>query len=998
MKDGTLTIVRGPLRNTDSPAVIGLAATYDSWNLDALSSDWGARPGIKRAWRRTGWDPTDVECGSFTAHFGNTTETLILIQKLGAGLAQVYSVNTETGATLAEFNVAGWNNRSATRWQFCKREGYIHAINSIDGEWRKKIGDNSQGAWQQVETRLFAPGVLSSDVRLTRPAPDYPVHFLDNTNHTYETFSSPKNWDTGGPGWARYAAGVFQNQSVRIDLVAGGIRNLSKHPWYVGCNVKFEIGATYGAAPPVNTGVAGATADLPGSSADTGGINMENQRYVTFEVELEWDFPSGSHPPQFDPSKPCYCFVSQFPSTLRNGWGPCNPPYTIVGPPSYMDHAPTEAWKFYPGDATAHADITKGWINARAYMSVLEFWGQGNFSGDADLPKRVLITIDLEQTWFWNGTTTKPTSTLKNVRQLCFFFPVYGEYGINSVPATHAINISSPKFGGVWQNKGYYTDQLTFYDSDRPNLVAPKDIEYALTTEIAGTDNSPVFFRVQAPYGVGAIPSGGTFPLGAIHTLDIPDGTVNPVCLYRKRNSFGNRWYRIFRNTGVATTFEDHLSDVVTDVVGWGQLAYARTGYGDFRDDTIPDPFAPGNPVGGIVAADYNFGAGVRQDLLGKTIATWRGSIVIGGVTTYPSKVFISDRVYENNFLFPPETYRGGVVQGTDDPFAGNTVPVSSDLGDSAENIYGEDTLYIVTDRGVYAAIGVLPSDIDIPRKLSGSLGQLNPGASYPWQGGVLVATLRGLYWYTFRRGFSGELEGAYPPGDLLTKDVDGSWNDLLSKTGTVRVFVIHNEIVVTKGSFFLHRSADGEWVPGAFDFSGTGDSTVAGPYTFAAIEPCSAALSGANRVEDRVNVPSPSNGIAMMSGIFSPHLVTTNGELHWLWRDPVTGIPYKSDNGVAITWAAQPGDLITHDPNTATNTAAVIVDGTGVVRLAAQITSGAATDHTAHNDWVDRKVNQGLRLPYGSRARFRIGGANSGVRVPVIYVSRTEAKGSLNR
>jgi len=635
-------------------------------------------------------------------------------------------------------------------------------------------------------------------------------------------------------------------------------------------------------------------------------------------------------------------------------------------------------------DAAATIPAPGGTFDLTKWKPVTAYWGGEVIAYDSqNRPAACYVGLNLDTI-----RTLSSANGLDQIRQIAFAIPVV-------CGNTYVLSVGSPSVGGTWMsapgdgsayldgriingNSTRNTDPIGQFGSDI------RDIEYKLCYYRAdGSESAAEDVRFSGIKGLGLRSRSALF-LGCKLSISIPAcptgaGYVG-YRVWRRRHSHPTSpdcWVLIEETatTSDAITY-DSLVDAV-DCVAWPTVLHS------------------GSPVADRPAT-HDWG-GTQTDITGISGATWRGSNVFGK----DGLVYISDRAVPHSYVKPASSYRGGVVLAVDDDYVGNTVAVGGDLSDQPENIRADEVLYVVGRSGVYAGVGVLPKDIDALRKLPGSKGQLNRGASAIFRGGLLVASPQGLYWYTVKRGYALDQEGTYPPGYLLTKDIERSWKWLLGQSAAdLRVFVIDDEIWVVKGAAYIMRGRNEVWAQGAFTIGGNGNATATPEYSYpggALATECAVALTGLNGIDQRFPFKDTAHTgeIVYMSGSYHPHFVTKAGHLYWLGTHPTTKVPFKSDDGVEIPGYAEPGTIIQLGGQVMLSQVVAIpsrVGDVGSLRVVAETRLGSAPSgpEVVMANWDDSSINQGFILGAAAKVRIGVSWSSTNVSVHQIMLSGT--------
>lgn len=283
------------------------------------------------------------------------------------------------------------------------------------------------------------------------------------------------------------------------------------------------------------------------------------------------------------------------------------------------------------------------------------------------------------------------------------------------------------------------------------------------------------------------------------------------------------------------------------------------------------------------------------RNVRAEAITTFKQSLVVGA----DRQVFIS-AVGEPLRFSPSPDEASPTQEEEDDETRPRTVYASDNRAEEVYGVHGQDTLYIVTDRAVYAMVGDFPADLTPPRRLPGSRGAVGHRASAPYGGGILVATTDGLWFYAVGRGFSGLDNGSLVEREL-TNEVRTSWKnflgDLSSLVGDdVIVFEFEDEIWCLRqtgsGTKYLMLSRENAWHEGTF----------------------------AHDVE--AVIPVRGNGIRWQrdDSNFDRAIRDSNGDF------------YTSDAGTAISWTWDSGDILS--PLVQIDRLEIRATGTPFVRL----------------------------------------------------------------
>lgn len=418
-------------------------------------------------------------------------------------------------------------------------------------------------------------------------------------------------------------------------------------------------------------------------------------------------------------------------------------------------------------------DVTDSrWRTTRAYLredaTIPTDWGAG-------LVYRITITIDFDHV---QSGSALPI-VIDSVKKIAFRFPV-------EVGNDFRILVFSPRQGGAWMSKPYPSAYMDGNEDRRPfgwtkYLGDIKDLQYATTSIDSGTgdESTASFDIVSGEATIGDYSSDNLLPLGARVRISYPPpaGGYNRVRIYRFRHSTGE-WVLLTEiASGTAGFYTDSLVDAAGDCNAW--------------------------PTTLVLPATHDFGFAFRDIAGASCLTAWRGSLVIGA----GKEVYIS-------FVGDPTKYLKSVAQtgagdiDTENPLIGRTLYVSNNLGDVVQGLVSGEALYAVTNKAVYAMIGDRPRDATPFFQLPGSYGSLGPQAMCAMNGGALVASRAGLFWYA-----ATNFGAAGARMENLTESVQGSWAWLTSSTPE-NVAIIHHdgEILVANGRKAMKRNRSGTW------------------------------------------------------------------------------------------------------------------------------------------------------------------------------------------
>lgn len=515
------------------------------------------------------------------------------------------------------------------------------------------------------------------------------------------------------------------------------------------------------------------------------------------------------------------------------------------------------------------------WKQARAYVSLLEpspaYTGRWATVG---------ISLDLEST---HDSST--ATILDTINRLSIGIPM-------GAGNDYSVTLGPLFLGGTWMSKPYYEDQMTADPLQEPpkNANLPiSDLSYVVTNYDTGTssESSGTYTAIGRTYTFGQPYVLGNIPIGTAIDITLPAPSVgyDRTRLYRKRlSSAGGEWV-LLTETAVATSFTDSYVDSATDPNAW--------------------------PTTLVRESNYDFG-GVLGDLAPTAITAWKGHVVLGVGT----EVYLSYQGDPTRYVLPTRRSVSGAVV-TDDPTVGRTLYMSNTISDTVLDLHGLDNLYAIGSEGVYVMIGDEAYSATPFRRLPGSFGAMNSGASCPHNGGVLAATTHGLYFYDMARSFIGESAERVVE---VTETVRKTYEHLLAKgaPNDVKVASHDGEIWIVRGRFFLKRNRLGEWEYGEYSASmvltGSGSSGtygVAGSYLDTPTKDEVVTYGTARSLFGNLTYTTPTPGTTPLDGI------------EWLVPDPQWGmvafsrsgiqfrlgkdlakVPYNTDSGYSIPYS----------------------------------------------------------------------------------------------
>lgn len=357
---------------------------------------------------------------------------------------------------------------------------------------------------------------------------------------------------------------------------------------------------------------------------------------------------------------------------------------------------------------------------------------------------------------------------------------------------------------GTWPND---TKSLLLAATDRSRDRSPiPDTESAPLYALAYADDSGQEGPLSTPFRVanpGIIPVEGTAYQFDLHRL-IPKYPFNRASLiYVYRRDVRGNWRRL-PNSDLTTYGIDN--DGVTDFID-------RFMFDEIEDFPI---YRQGYGVG-----LYNLGRQVEA------LSVWRGSLCVGA----RRKIYISGVGLPEEFHGDPDTPGDQWGERED---AGRVDYVSSNRSESPLDIKGKDSLYITTGRGVWTITGGLPSIASLVRELPDTKGSLGMRSSASYDGGILVGTSPGLYYYSIGRTVNVNTDtGAMPKPQELTAGVRESWQRLIGDDSSIwpqTVVRIHEgEVWCFCQNRYLRLTRNDSWIEGEYPIEVRDAVSVAG-------------------------------------------------------------------------------------------------------------------------------------------------------------------------
>lgn len=191
-------------------------------------------------------------------------------------------------------------------------------------------------------------------------------------------------------------------------------------------------------------------------------------------------------------------------------------------------------------------------------------------------------------------------------------------------------------------------------------------------------------------------------------------------------------------------------------------------------------------------------------------VAFWKGCVVV----LADRRAFLSYPGQPLRFLQPEDV--PGEREGS-----GRTLHVAYDQAEAPFRVVGDDALYFVSSKAVYAMVGDSPADASVPRRLKDARGALGARAVCGHRGGVLVGADDGLWLYEVDRGFGTEGVGAMRAAEV-TESVRTSWTWLLAGGTSTNLCVVSwkNRWFALCGTRCLRLTRNGKVVRGTLGFT----------------------------------------------------------------------------------------------------------------------------------------------------------------------------------
>jgi len=572
-----------------------------------------------------------------------------------------------------------------------------------------------------------------------------------------------------------------------------------------------------------------------------------------------------------------------------------------------------------------------------------------------------MLWIDFDES---KGDPNFTSTDFEHVRKLYFGIPCVAGNRYN-------LYLTSPMVGGVPMVQPS-TNAYASYDNasaqdtwDPATTYASRDgdVLYALTqyNHVSTDESGAIYKRVTAESGWGIPPVPGLPPLGVgiYISFGALTGGYDRFRLYRKRNSDGGKWYLIYEADGSAsnTTILDARVDALNDPVPWGEAL--------------------------IESASKDFST-KNSAFDGTKLATWKGHMIIGsGREVYES-------YYDNpgKYVLPYRMSPVGAANTTD-PAIGSTGWLSDNTSDVVQCLIAQDVLYGVGRDGVYVSIGDSAVNSTPFRKMPLSKGALSPMAADAHDGGILVGSQSGLYWYQAIRAIVEGNDTNYPHNEE-TKEVRKHWKRLLELGGDHPLIVRswREEVWCVKGVHYLRRTRNLNWEFGEFDRTRLQSGALGGasaPYGTATAfaTPIQTQRQGTegellSKMDCSASTSPVGFWIADIAtddalGIF---LITSEGLIHEV------GDHIRWHAGAPIRWGIEMGPIRMADRGKVTGVGARLrateaISSSAPVRLAMEVYDGRDKTRTTTYDVTseyfrvpDAQSNPGVEIAFGFGAR----------------------------
>lgn len=517
-------------------------------------------------------------------------------------------------------------------------------------------------------------------------------------------------------------------------------------------------------------------------------------------------------------------------------------------------------------------------------------------------PTRIGIHLDFDSLQFGNTGT----NWIGEIDKFAIGLPMRSgnEYDVYlSAPLRGGTFMNKPEYWAYMDgyNQDFITNPLQYYNSKL------KDFEYATVSHTGSNESSATFARMGAFQGVGLAQYNALPPMGLGINIAVPapSSGFTSVRVFRRRHSYSGQWWCIYEGAG-STTITDSRVDAAGDIVDWHDAAIWSS--------------LPASPI--IRASNYVWGAQTAA-FTGQCLTSWKGHLVIGN----GEEVFFSFQGDPTKYM-RPERDRISYNEDTDDPTLGRTLYMSNTISDRVLGLVAADTLYGVGYEGVYALVGDSAVDSSEFRKIAQSKGAIGPEAIAPFEDGVLIGNMSGLYFVRLTR-FGTAFEETEGDTIELTASNRPAWRMMMAKgaPNALVVAVLDDQIVASRGRFAMKRNKSGKWEYAEYNSSAltSGATTPTGDYGTPVAFP---ALPDPNPVEGITRRSAKSTYTGFSWSVPTPG-VSLQAGWQWFWYDSVRGglgvsrsgmlfqmdrgmdgVAYKTDAGYAIPWMATFGDL----------------------------------------------------------------------------------------
>lgn len=177
------------------------------------------------------------------------------------------------------------------------------------------------------------------------------------------------------------------------------------------------------------------------------------------------------------------------------------------------------------------------------------------------------------------------------------------------------------------------------------------------------------------------------------------------------------------------------------------------------------------------------FGAAIKPSAMGR----WKQHAILG----VGQEVYLSYEGLPRAFV--PSNQFNFTVPEVLEPIAGATFFLSPGRTEALQAIVAEDVLFLLASTSIHAVIGDSIRQATPPRILPRSRGPLSRRAAVGWNGGAVVGSADGLWWYRVSRAFAVGSNDAYEVVEL-TQTIRASWARLIGAAGARLVVTVHDD------------------------------------------------------------------------------------------------------------------------------------------------------------------------------------------------------------